>query len=119
MGLPRPHTKREKRGEIPQSMCWISWARANLQGSNAGGNAGDAGAVRGGSGLWERYDNGDNLLFREEDLRNPPQSALFRELVRVSEALKDINAVAFSPDGKRFAYAGQSGVITVLAVPSH
>jgi len=30
--------------------------------------------------LWERYDNGDNLLFREADLRDPGKSALFREL---------------------------------------
>jgi WD40 repeat protein len=30
--------------------------------------------------LWERYDNGDNLLFREPDLSKPGESALFREL---------------------------------------
>jgi WD40 repeat protein len=34
----------------------------------------------GGRGLWERYDNGDNLLFREPDLRAPDESPLFREL---------------------------------------
>src|SRR5205807_1804445 len=34
----------------------------------------------GGRSLWERYDNGDNVLFRAEDLRRPAESALFREL---------------------------------------
>lgn len=30
--------------------------------------------------LWDRYDNGDNLLFRNEDLAAPAASPLFREL---------------------------------------
>jgi formylglycine-generating enzyme required for sulfatase activity len=34
----------------------------------------------GGKALWDRHDNGDNLLFREADLRHPAGSALFREL---------------------------------------
>lgn len=34
----------------------------------------------GGRELWLRYDNGDNLLFRETDLRAPGNSALFKEL---------------------------------------
>jgi hypothetical protein len=34
----------------------------------------------GGRPLWERYDNGENLLFREQDFREPAGSALFREL---------------------------------------
>jgi WD40 repeat protein len=34
----------------------------------------------GGKTLWERFDNGDNLLFREMDLRTPGESVLFREL---------------------------------------
>ena len=38
------------------------------------------GLIAGGPALWERYDNGDNLLFRETDLRDPAGSALFREL---------------------------------------
>jgi formylglycine-generating enzyme required for sulfatase activity len=37
----------------------------------------------GGRALWEKYDNGDNLLFREADFRNPRESALFRELVKL------------------------------------
>jgi hypothetical protein len=37
--------------------------------------------------LWVRYDNGDNLLFREADLRAPGESALFRELWRVPDPL--------------------------------
>src|SRR5205823_6603472 len=36
------------------------------------------------------YDNGDNLLFREDDLRAPADSALFREL----EGLADPKAEA-------------------------
>src|SRR5262249_43354763 len=35
----------------------------------------------GGRALWERYDNGDNLLFRQKDLEAPQQSELFRELL--------------------------------------
>jgi formylglycine-generating enzyme required for sulfatase activity len=34
----------------------------------------------GGRALWERYDNGDNLLFREADFASPHQSRLFAEL---------------------------------------
>ena len=34
----------------------------------------------GGSALWERYDNGDNLLFTEADFRAPAESELMREL---------------------------------------
>ena len=30
--------------------------------------------------LWERYNNGDNLLFRETDFREPKESELFRHL---------------------------------------
>jgi hypothetical protein len=40
----------------------------------------------GGTALWERYDNGDNLLFRESDLRQPGQSAVFRELWNLPDA---------------------------------
>ena len=41
----------------------------------------------GGPALWERYDNGDNLLFREADLRAPGESALFRQLWRLPDPL--------------------------------
>ncbi|MCI0699924.1 MAG: hypothetical protein L0241_02440 [Planctomycetia bacterium] len=34
----------------------------------------------GGLALWERYDNGDNLLFTEEDYKKPGESKLMREL---------------------------------------
>ena len=37
-------------------------------------------SVPGGRELWERYDNGDNLLFRETDLQAPAKSKLFQEL---------------------------------------
>jgi regulation of enolase protein 1 (concanavalin A-like superfamily) len=35
--------------------------------------------------LWDRFDNGDNLLFRREDLEAPGQSALFAELLHLGE----------------------------------
>lgn len=34
----------------------------------------------GGEDLWQRHDSGENLLFREEDLRKPSKSPLLREL---------------------------------------
>jgi WD40 repeat protein len=39
-----------------------------------------------GQALWDRYDNGDNLLFKESDFRAPEESALFRELSQSSDA---------------------------------
>jgi WD40 repeat protein len=41
----------------------------------------------GGKSLWERYDNGDNLLFRERDLAAPRESALFAELLKLEDSL--------------------------------
>ncbi|AWM36559.1 translocation protein TolB [Gemmata obscuriglobus] len=38
------------------------------------------GLAVGGAALWERYDNGDNLLFTEDDYKNPAESKLMREL---------------------------------------
>jgi WD40 repeat protein len=38
--------------------------------------------MTGGKGLWQKYDNGDNLLFRAADFEKPNQSALFRELAQ-------------------------------------
>ncbi|MCE9563861.1 MAG: hypothetical protein K8U57_17605 [Planctomycetes bacterium] len=34
----------------------------------------------GGRSLWDRFDNGDNLLFKEADIKNPASSALCLEL---------------------------------------
>ncbi|MCE9567976.1 MAG: hypothetical protein K8U57_38740 [Planctomycetes bacterium] len=34
----------------------------------------------GGRKLWEKFDNGDNLLFKEADIKEPANSPLFREL---------------------------------------
>jgi hypothetical protein len=45
------------------------------------------GLIVAGPSLWQRYDNGDNLLFREADLRAPGQSALFRQLWRLQDPL--------------------------------
>jgi hypothetical protein len=41
----------------------------------------------GGRALWDRFDNGDNLLFQEADLLNPQQSPLFEELTRLGDPL--------------------------------
>jgi HEAT repeat protein len=35
--------------------------------------------------LWEKYDTGDNLLFREADLQTPVKSPLFAELLKVED----------------------------------
>jgi S1-C subfamily serine protease/regulation of enolase protein 1 (concanavalin A-like superfamily) len=43
------------------------------------------GLLAGGRALWERYDNGDNLLFREDDLRSPRDSRLVWELARLND----------------------------------
>jgi WD40 repeat protein len=40
----------------------------------------------GGRSLWERYDNGDNLLFKESDLSAPETSPVFQELGAASDA---------------------------------
>ncbi|HEX5271242.1 MAG TPA: hypothetical protein VFW33_12165 [Gemmataceae bacterium] len=46
-----------------------------------------------GRALWDKYDNGDNLLFRESDLRGPTKSYLFLDLIKsgdpLTEALAD------------------------------
>jgi WD40 repeat protein/regulation of enolase protein 1 (concanavalin A-like superfamily) len=39
----------------------------------------------GGRALWERYDNGDNLLFRQADLQAPTESPLFQELLSIGD----------------------------------
>jgi N-acetylneuraminic acid mutarotase/serine/threonine protein kinase len=39
----------------------------------------------GGRPLWEKYDNGDNLLFRQADLEAPNKSALFAELLKLED----------------------------------
>ena len=35
--------------------------------------------------MWEKYDNGDNLLFKESDLRDPGQAAVFQELAALPD----------------------------------
>lgn len=41
--------------------------------------------ARGGKALWERHDNGDNLLFRERDFAEPKQSKLFADLAAMND----------------------------------
>ena len=43
------------------------------------------GLKAGGRTLWEKYDNGDNLLFKEADLCDPGRSLLFQELLRLGD----------------------------------
>ncbi len=40
-----------------------------------------------GRALWEKYDNGDNLLFKEADLLEPLKSHLFLDLTKTGDAL--------------------------------
>jgi formylglycine-generating enzyme required for sulfatase activity len=56
----------------------------------------------GGKRLWEKYDNGDNLLFKESDLRNPRESPLVRELVKLDdpglrELVNHLSRAAYKP----------------------
>ncbi len=39
----------------------------------------------GGRALWDKYNNGDNLLFSEDDLRSPVKSRLIQELLKLSD----------------------------------
>jgi hypothetical protein len=56
--------------------------------------------VVGGKGLWDDFDNGENLLFRESDFKSPGKSKLFARLL----ALPDPNASALAG---RLLLAGQ------------
>ncbi len=40
-----------------------------------------------GKALWDKYDNGDNLLFKESDLRDPSKSQLIGELTLLGDPL--------------------------------
>jgi hypothetical protein len=41
--------------------------------------------VAGGKALWERFDDGDNLLFKQADFEDPAKSAVLQELSRVPD----------------------------------
>src|SRR5262249_49289974 len=41
--------------------------------------------VHGGRERWERHDNGDNLLFRQQDFEQPSASKLFQELLQAKD----------------------------------
>ncbi|MEX0820748.1 MAG: hypothetical protein WD021_01275 [Rhodothermales bacterium] len=43
--------------------------------------------------LWERYDTGENLLFRSSDLIDPDGSALFEELHRIDALADQVDAL--------------------------
>ncbi len=44
-------------------------------------------------GLWERYDTGENLLFRDADFYDPDQSALFDELASIEAVAAPVEAL--------------------------
>jgi WD40 repeat protein len=39
----------------------------------------------GGRALWQKFDNGDNLLFKATDLQAPSKSPVFQELIRLND----------------------------------
>src|SRR5437763_1726700 len=39
----------------------------------------------GGKGLWDKYDNGDNLLFVQQDFETPTESLLMAELLKLND----------------------------------
>jgi len=41
----------------------------------------------GGKSLWQKFDNGDNLLFREQDLRDPAKSQVFKSLWNLNDGV--------------------------------
>jgi len=43
-------------------------------------------ALKADKGLWGKYDNGDNLLFKETDLADPVHSEVFQELASLPDA---------------------------------
>jgi len=43
-------------------------------------------ALKADKSLWAKYDNGDNLLFKESDLADPNRSELFQELSSLPDA---------------------------------
>ena len=42
-------------------------------------------ALKADKGLWAKYDNGDNMLFKESDLAAPARSELFQELASLPD----------------------------------
>ncbi len=44
----------------------------------------------GGRRLWDKYDNGDNLLFRQQDLEGPSKSALLDELLILDPTVRPL-----------------------------
>jgi len=43
--------------------------------------------VVGGKELWQKFDNGDNLLFREQDLRDPSSAPVFKALWQLEDSV--------------------------------
>ena len=91
-GMFVPALAKTKSGEVghpnyqhPQRLREGIYKRRGRSLSAAGGRHGAAGLSVGGHSLWERYDNGDNLLFKETDLRAPAQSALFGDLLKMTD----------------------------------
>src|SRR5262249_32106762 len=43
------------------------------------------GLMAGGKALWQKHDNGDNLLFKQTDLAQPNRSPVFADLLRMND----------------------------------
>jgi hypothetical protein len=69
-----------------------------------------------GKALWEKYDNGDNLLFKEADLRAPDQSKLFRELLLLGD-LSSMQLTSAVQEALRRGLAAAPLLEDVLAEP--
>jgi hypothetical protein len=87
-------------------------------------------ALKADKSLWAKYDNGDNLLFKESDLADPNRSALFQELAslpdpglvmlaaQVRAALKgSLESTALLEDVMPEAKAPPSGAGLIKAAP--
>jgi WD40 repeat protein len=92
----------------------------------------------GGRDLWDRFDNGDNLLFKEADLRDPASAPVFKELwglkddvlctllgklaLASKEPLRKtpwLDDLLLTPDALRLGAEEETKVIEMLGVPLH
>ena len=72
-----------------------------------------------GKSLWQRYDNGDNLLFLKADLDKPDQSALFKELWNIPDAAThDFVGWLVMALAGRLQFAPELGKIIIDGKPS-
>jgi WD40 repeat protein len=96
------------------------------------------GALLGGKDLWDEFDNGDNLLFKESDLRDPASAKVFKSLwalkddvlcalvgkmaLAVREPLRKtpwLDDLLLDEDGARLTDEEEKKVIQMLRVAPH